>query len=57
MKTIIIGWHAGLTPLCFPRLTATTQGLNHSIACRQSDGVTIQTNILYAIQPKVSALA
>ena len=35
----------------FLDLIATTQGLNNLIACRQSDGAIIQTNIFNKIQP------
>ena len=38
-------------------LTTTTQGLDHFMACRRSNGTTIQGNVLNIIQPEVFTLA
>ena len=35
---------------------ATTQGLNDSMACKQSNGVTMQADVFDTIRPKISAL-
>ena len=41
----------------FQGLTATTEGLNDSMACGWSNGATIRADVLDAIQPEVFASA